>query len=241
VEDRRVPRLIGYVRVSTDAQAERGLGLAVQERSLRSWVSKHGHRLVGITRDEGVSGALAGGERPGRMEALSAVERRRADGLVVARLDRLARTLAVQEAALGHVWCCGGRVFATDAGEVLHDDPDDPMRTAMRQIVGVFGQLERGTIAARLRAARRLKEERGGYAGRGSPRFGQRAESGELVADAAEEATIRRILDLAESGTSLRGICQVLHDAGLPAKRGGEWRPAPVSRVLTRHRQSQVC
>jgi DNA invertase Pin-like site-specific DNA recombinase len=33
----------------------------------------------------------------------------------------------------------------------LQRDPDDPIRTAMRQMMGVFAQLERSMIAAQLR------------------------------------------------------------------------------------------
>jgi DNA invertase Pin-like site-specific DNA recombinase len=62
------------------------------------------------------------------------------------------------------VWRLKASAFAVDVGEIRADDPDDPMRTAMRQMMGVFSQLERGMIAARLRSGRRLKAERGGYA-----------------------------------------------------------------------------
>ncbi len=62
---------------------------------------------------------------------------------------------------LAQIWKHGGRAFTADAGEV---HPDDPMRTAMRQMMGVFAQLERSMIAARLRHGRREKASQGGYA-----------------------------------------------------------------------------
>jgi DNA invertase Pin-like site-specific DNA recombinase len=89
-----------------------------------------------VLRDERVSGTEDAADRPGLTAALTMIEDRGAEGLLVARLDRLARTLAVQEAVLGHVWKHGGRVYAADVREVLQDDPDDPMRTAMRQMMG---------------------------------------------------------------------------------------------------------
>jgi hypothetical protein len=55
---------------------------------------------------------------------------------VVARLARLARALTVQKASLAVAWQAGGHVFTADAGEVLRDDPANPMRTALRQVVG---------------------------------------------------------------------------------------------------------
>jgi DNA invertase Pin-like site-specific DNA recombinase len=173
-------RLITYARVSTDRQAEEGAGLEVQVRAMRAWARSHGHRIVEIVevvRDEGMSGTLDAADRPALTAALEAVEGGRADGLVVHRLDRLGRSLTTLEAVSVKVWSMGGRVFTVDLGEVDRDDPTDPMRTALRQIVGVLAQLERGMITARMKAARALKAEAGGYAGEGSPPFGWRAEA----------------------------------------------------------------
>ena len=50
-------KLVGYIRVSTDRQAEEGLGLEVQEDSLRSWARSNGHRVAKVLRDEGISGS----------------------------------------------------------------------------------------------------------------------------------------------------------------------------------------
>ncbi|HEV2928352.1 MAG TPA: hypothetical protein VGW74_06645 [Propionibacteriaceae bacterium] len=50
-------------------------------------------------------------------------------------------------------------MFTTDQGEVLRDDPDDPMRTAMRKMAGVMYELDRRLVVPRLRRGRRLKAE----------------------------------------------------------------------------------
>ncbi len=226
--------LIGYVRVSTDRQAEEGLGLDVQEGAIRAWCGAQGHALLVIHRDEGVSGTKDVEHRPGLANALAAVEDL-AEGLVVHKLDRLARSLSVQEAVLAQVWKHGGRVFAADSGEVLRDDPDDPMRTAMRQMAGVFAQLERAMIAARMRAGRRLKASRGGYA-HGAPRYGFRAEDKELVPDGTEQATVARIVELRsqEPPLSLRQIAATLEAEGRRPKRGERWHPKVLARILAR-------
>ncbi|MEO7573340.1 MAG: recombinase family protein [Acidimicrobiales bacterium] len=227
-------RLVAYLRVSTDRQAEHGQGLDIQERAIRRWARAQDHRIVEVLRDEGVSGSKDAADRPGLTAALDLVERHKADGVVVYRLDRLARSLTVQEAVLGHVWRHSGRVFAVDTGEVPQDDPSDPMRTFVRQVMGAAHQLERGLIAARMRAGRELKAERGGYAGFGSPPFGMRAEAKELVPVADEQAAIRRIVELRGQGRSLPEIVEVLEAERLRSKRGGRWHPQTVSRVLQR-------
>ncbi|TQN44407.1 DNA invertase Pin-like site-specific DNA recombinase [Blastococcus colisei] len=226
-------RVVGYVRVSTREQAEHGLGLDVQERSIRKWAKANGHRLVAIHADAGVSGSNGVEDRIGLPLVLEAVRDGQVDALVVARLDRLARALTVQEATLAAVWRMGGRLFTVDSGEVLPDDPDDPMRTAMRQMVGVFSELERRMVVKRLRDGRRRKAELGGFAF-GSPSYGQRAEAGVLVDDEREAAALSRIRELHEEGASLRAMAATLTTEGHRPKRSDRWHPQSLARIVAR-------
>src|SRR5207249_1053290 len=139
------------------------------------------------------------------------------------------------EGTLEKVWAFGATVFSADLGEVAQDDPDDPMRTALRQMVGVFAQLERGMIAARLRAGRRLKAERGGFA-YGSPPYGWRAIDGELVEDADEQETIARARELRAGGRSLREIARVLDAEARSPRRAARWHSDSLAAVLNRSR-----
>ncbi len=164
---------------------------------------------------------------------LDAVESGEAAGLIVARLDRLARKLHVQEAALAHVWQAGGMAFAVDSGPILRDDPDDPMRTAMRQMIGVFAELERSMIVKRMRDGRRMKAQQGGYA-YGSPAFGLRAENRTLVPESGEQVTLERIRALHSEGRSLRTIAATLTEEGHRAKRSDRWHPESLRRIVAR-------
>lgn len=226
-------RLAAYLRVSTVGQAEDGLGLDIQRDAVRRWAKANEHRIVATFTDAGVSGTKDAADRPGLTEALAALSDHRADGLVVYRLDRLARSLTVQEAVLAQVWKLGGETFAADVGVILHDDPDDPMRTFVRQVMGAASQLERALVASRMRAGRRLKRERGGYGG-GAPPLGYRADRGELVAVDEEAATLERIRELRKDGASLRQMAEVLTAEGHRTKRGGRWHPQTLRLVLTR-------
>ncbi len=225
-------KLTGYVRVSTAGQAD-GLGLDVQERQIRSYAKGNRHRLVALHRDEGSSGTLDVVRRPHLAAALVDVSERRAGGLIVARLDRLARALTVQEAILARVWADGGIVIAVDAGEIPRDDPADPMRTAMRQMVGVFSQLDRAMVIARMRGGRELKAQQGGYAG-GKPPYGYRAAGGELVEDDTEQDVLRDMRRLRQRGWSYRAIADDLNVAGVATRTGGAWHPTVVRRILIR-------
>jgi DNA invertase Pin-like site-specific DNA recombinase len=223
-------KVIGYVRVSTPGQVEDGAGLDIQEQAIRSWSRQQRHRLLAILRDEGISGSNGIEHRVGLPDALHMIETGQAQGLVVHKLDRLARNLMVQETTLAQIWSMGGKVFSVDTGEVTRDDPDDPMRTAFRQMIGVFSQLDRAMIAARLRAGRRQKAAQGGYVG-GPTRYGWRVTDGELVPDPIEQKVIETALSFRDQGLSLRGIATALDGLG-QHPRSGRWHPETVKRLL---------
>lgn len=229
-------RLIPYLRASSDTQVE-GYGLEVQEKVIRAWAKGGGHRLAPPITDAGVSGALHAVDRPGLSAALAALKSGEADGLVVARLDRLARAVTVQEAALAVIWRSHGKVFTADHGEVLPDDPDDPLRGAMRQMVGVFAELDRKMVVKRLRDGRAAKAAAGrkvtgayafGYAGQG------RGRDRDAVPHEGEQAAVRRILDLRAEGASYRDIVAALHAEGLRPRRAERWSPMTVRSVVLR-------
>lgn len=232
-------RLVAYLRVSTDKQVEQGMGLTVQEQAVKAWAKANDCRLVAIYRDEGISGSNGVDTRIGLHQALRAIQDGEADGLILYKLDRLARQLTIQEATLAQIWKHGGTVFTCDLGQVHKDDPDDPMRTAMRQMVGVFAQLERGMISARMRGGRSAKAQAGGYA-YGAPAFGETARDRKLIVDPAEAETVARIVELKGEGRSLREIADTLHVEGRPAKRGGRWHPKTVASVLKRTAEIEI-
>jgi len=186
--------------VSTAGQVDR-YGLPAQETDLRGFVCGSGYRLARIETDDAKSGTLPAEERPGLLAALKAIKTGEAAGLLVpGDLDRLARELIVQEAILSQVWKAGGIVLTTTRGEILADDPDDPMRTAIRQFMGIFAQLDRALIAKRMRNGRKEKAAAGGYAGYGSPAFGTQAVNQELVTDTREAAVTARMHELRGQG-----------------------------------------
>jgi DNA invertase Pin-like site-specific DNA recombinase len=228
-------KVVAYLRVSTDRQAEEGHGLDVQEEAIRAWAKKQGHRIVTWTGDEGVSGSNSLDNRIGLADAVSAIRTGVATGLVVYRLDRLARDLIVQETLLAEIKRGGGEVLSTSAAEAgyLTDDPDDPSRKLIRQVLGAVSEYERSMIALRLRSGRRRKHEQGGFA-YGSPRFGFKAEHGALVPDDEQQVTVRRIAALRSEGASLRAIAEALAAEGFTPKRGGRWHTETIRRICRR-------
>jgi DNA invertase Pin-like site-specific DNA recombinase len=226
-------KVMAYLRVSTGKQLKDGFGLADQEAQVRAWCRRNGHKLIRVVTDGAKSGELEAQDRPGLLEVLKAVRDGEAEGVVMRDLDRFARTLTVQEAVLGQFWKLGGHVFVvTDSDEIPQDDPDDPMRTAMRQMAGVFAQLERAMIRKRLRNGQAAKAAAGGYA-YGGPPYGFKAVDKELAPDPAEQAVIARMRQMRGEGYSYRRIADVLNSEGISARRG-PWHAQTVLRAVER-------
>ncbi len=226
--------LIAYLRVSTGKQVEEGLGLDVQEAVCRAWAGLNDHVIVGVEADEGISGTKDLDNRAALSRALAAVKSGRVAGVVVYRLDRWARDLILQEQLLVEIRRAGGELFTTSGAEsdYLTDDPKDPSRKLIRQVLGAVSEYERSMIALRLAGGRAAKRSNGGYAGGYVP-LGTRLVNGEFAADEVELEAIDRIRTLHDDGLSLRQIVMALEDEGVPTKRGGHWYPATVARVLS--------
>ena len=86
----------------------------------------------------------------------------------------------------------------------------------------------------RLDRGRRAKAAQGGYAGYGSPAFGQKTIDGELVENPEEQQIIELIRRHHKSGKSLQQIANWLNDNGYRTKRGQLWQRISVKRVLDR-------
>lgn len=230
-------RLIAYLRVSSASQVD-GFGLDVQRKAVRRWAKANGHRIVDEQVDAGVSGALDAADRPALSAALQALRKPPcADGLVVARLDRLARQLTVQEAVLALIWREGGSVFTADDGEVRQSDPDDPMRDALRQMVGIFAELDRKTLVKRMRDGRKAKADAGRKAV-GQYAYGTHGVGKGRERDAAplesEQLALARIVELRRGGESYRTICAALDAEGLKPRRAVSWSPMAVRNIAVR-------
>jgi len=129
------------------------------------------------------------------------------------------------------VWRAGRHVYTT-AGEVLRDDPEDPMRTAMRQMMGVFAELERAMIVKRMRAGRAHKKAAGGFIG-GTVPYGYKCVGGDLIQDKLEQATIAQMLSLHHTEhLSLRAIAACLPAMGHLPRGGGSWHPKVIASVI---------
>ena len=190
---------------------------------------------------DAISGASEIQNRVGWAEVEDDLRSGTADAVVVARLDRLARDLVVQETLIQRVGALGCRVFSTCDGEndSLVHDPEDPTRKLMRSFLGALAAYDREITVLRLRQARNAKARQGGYA-HGAPPFGWTGSAGKLVRVESEQRALRTMTIMRADGASTRAIAAALTAANHATKRGGIWNSAGVARILARVEQRPV-
>src|SRR5262245_51147103 len=136
------PRRVGlYLRVSTEEQS-----IANQRHDLEAWAERAGHTVVNTFEDDGVSGAEGRDQRPGFDNLLKAATRREVDMIAVWSSDRLGRSLS-------HLVEVLQTIRDTGTGLYIHTqavDTTTPAGPAMFGMLGVFAELEREMIVARV-------------------------------------------------------------------------------------------
>jgi len=217
-------RAVIYLRTSSEGQVDKQ-GPKVQEDACRAYCELLDVDVVAVLHEAATTGTTD--ERPQFAEALVMVEDDDAEWVVVSSLDRLARTLTVQEGLLARAWSVGATVHAVNIGHVDRDDPDDPMRTAMRQMAGVFAQLDRSMLTKRMMDGRRKKKDLGGK-GEGAYPFGYSKE-GPVT---SEQQTLGRIRDLVSGEhLSFDESATILNSEGLHTRSGALWSRQNLSKV----------
>lgn len=207
------PRVLGYVRVSTDEQHASGAGLAAQRAAIRAEAERRGWRLVTIVgEDAGASSATL--ERTGLTVALDHLDRGDADILVVAKLDRLSRSVAQGALVMERAKRRGWSLVALDFGL----DTTTPAGEMVANVILSTAQYERRLIGQRTREALAVKREAGVRLGRP-----------QVLGD----AVIERIAAEHASGASYRTIARALMADGIPTARGGQtWHASSVRAAL---------
>lgn len=226
-------RLVGYARVSTDNQAQEGT-IEIQKVALSEYAKAQGYELVKIFSDEGVSGGLE--DRPGLAELFDYLEDHTdTDGVLIYKLDRLARDLYIQEHLIKKLEALGVTLYSTKEPDL---DSSDPMRKAFRQFMGIVAELEKAFITMRLSGGRIHKARKGGHAG-GSVALGYVTKNHDLRIDQEQAETVKLIFHLRRYGRgkghkrlSLAAIAQELNTRGIPTARGGQYHASTVKYIL---------
>jgi DNA invertase Pin-like site-specific DNA recombinase len=204
--------VIGYLRVSSAEQGSSGAGLESQRQSIEAECARHGWQLLRIEEDVLSAKNM---KRPGLQRALDACRSGEATGLVVAKLDRLSRSLMDFAAMVEEAQKRGYSIVCVDQAFDLGTSNG----CAMAGMLAVFAAWEREIIGERTKAALAVKQAQGVKLGR------PRTMPDEL------RARIRR---MRKRGLSLPAIVAKLNEEQVATAHGGRrWYPSTVRAALT--------
>lgn len=219
-------KVIGYIRVSTEDQAESGVSLEAQRAKLEGYAALYDLDLVAIVEDAGASAKTL--KRDGLQAALSALDAGEVEGLLIAKLDRLTRDVRDMGDLLEHYFASKFNLFCV-AEQI---DTTTAAGRLMLNLLTSVAQWERETIGERTSAALRHKQAQGEHIG--APGLGYKVCDGKLEKVEAEMVVVDRIRAMREQGLTLRAIAGALNDEGIPTKRGGKWYAKTVSNIINR-------
>ena len=203
--------MLGYVRVSTAEQADSGLSLDSQRAAIEADCARRGLPLLDVLTDAAASARSL--DRPALTEALARLDGGDGTVLMVAKLDRLTRSVHDATGLMLRAERAGWGLVALDVAV----DTTTPQGTAMAQVMAVFAELERRLIGQRTRDALAAKRAQGARLGR--PRT-------------LPDPVVRRIVRAREKGEGWSAIARQLDAAGVPTAQGGQrWYPATVRAV----------
>jgi DNA invertase Pin-like site-specific DNA recombinase len=203
-------RAVGYARVSTTEQGTSGLGLDAQQAAITAHCDQR--RWVLTTIHSEVASGAKRKRRPILETALGELEK--GDILIVAKADRLARSLGTYVGLIDRARADGWSIVAAD-GSI---DLTTPHGRAMAGMAAVFAELEAELIGDRTKVALNAARARGQRLGRPPVEL--------------PTATRALVLRLRKQGQSLRAIAEHLNQQGTSSPLGASWYPSTVKRVL---------
>ena len=218
-------KAVGYIRVSTDRQAQEGVSLDAQRARIEAWCIHNEFDLEEVFIDAGLSGATMA-KRPTLLKCLAAMKPGMA--LVVYSLSRLARstadTLAISD-----------RLVKVGADLVSLSERIDTTGAAGKMLfrmLAVVAEFERDVISERTAGALAYKKSKGEKYS--TVPFGYSERGGKLTPVEAESLVVAEMVKRRNAGESFGEIATWLNKAGIRGKKGGRWHPSTVRYLIQR-------
>lgn len=217
---------LGYVRVSTEKQADTGVSLEAQIEKIRAMATVQGVELAEIIVDAGESAKSL--HRPGMDRLLAMVASGEVSKVFIAKLDRLTRSVR----DLGELLVCFEKrgVSLVSVAEML-DTRSAAGRLSLNIMVSV-SQWEREVIAERTRDALRHKKAKGQRVGNIPFGFRLSSDGESIEEDDREQSVLRLLKDLRANGYTQRAIAAELNRQGFTTRKGTEWKHQYVAALV---------
>jgi len=231
---RALKRVAGYVRVSRvgKRKGDSFQSPPAQEDAIRAHCRARGLHLVEVVRELDESGGTM--QRPKLQRLIREVEARKLAGIIVARIDRFARTLIGGVAALEQIHAAGGFVQTVEGG-IDTSTSGGAMGELQLNLLLTLAQWERTTRAEGFEAAKQRAVARGVHISGTVPvGYLRPAKSACLELDPDKHEAVCAAFDLRASGASYGEVVALL-DRMLPGGPSGHgaWNRNTITRLLS--------
>lgn len=216
---------IGYIRVSTEQQAEEGVSLEAQKEKIVSWCKANDYELINVYMDAGISGKNMD-KRQGLQEALK--DTKKGMALVVYSLSRLARSTKDTLSIADSINSRGADLVSLTE----RIDTTGAMGKMMFTLISAFNQLERDITSERTTMALRHKKANGEKYS--TVPFGYKEIDKRLVVVEKESKAVAEVLKQRKEGKTLVEIANWLNSNGITGKKGGQWYASTVRYLINR-------
>ena len=230
-------QVVGYIRESTQKQINETEGLQIQKDRIIAYCKSKNFKLAAMFSDEGVSGAKEINERPALQEMLEYCKNHPIQHVIVDKADRLSRKFENQ-LYVEMILLRNKIDIKFSANETTNIDENDTefdmmMKTAMRQMMGVFAELDRKMIVKRLSDGMTKKASNGHKAAGKQPlgyEYSQDKKS--TVVNNQEAKIIKYIYSLRADGIPYEKIADILNSKKIYTKQNNLWKFQSVQWII---------
>jgi site-specific DNA recombinase len=217
-------KAVGYIRVSTDMQAEKGTSLENQVDKIIEFCKNKGFFLENIYEDAGFSGKNT--KRPGFQEMFNRLKKGDISAVVVWHSTRFARNL---RDFINHM-------DVLEKKKIKFYSIEEPGMSgssgkAMRNLMAVFAEYQSDVTGEYTRSVKtNLKKNKKVYCA--YPPLGFKNGDGVLVRDPKQMEMVETITTLKAQGYSLRQIAEHFNSQGITGSKNGKFYASTIQKIL---------
>lgn len=207
---------VGYLRVSTDKQAEQGYGLDIQEKGIVKFARKNDMKNLLLFIDDGYTGTNM--DRPALQAIIKIIDNFnrgkssvRINSMIIHRVDRLGRTLLgtlqfIQDYIVAKKDSKDSVInqnkedinFFSVEEKYCRIDEDDPQSKFLLMLFATLAEFDRNLIVQKMKKGRLQRIASGKWMGGGIPPYGYKydKEQGKLVVVPEEAEKVKEVFRL---------------------------------------------
>ena len=219
-------RVIGYVRVSSLIQKEKGNSIPNQIEKIESYCKLNGYELVDILKDDGISG-MSKSKRKDYLKLIDIMEDRNIDGVVVNDLSRIGRKMSdvvefvdiIKKKQIEFHSIKEGINNVSNVGGLIIN------------ILSSINQFEVEMLRNRISEVKQYKKSKNLVYG--NLIYGKSKDGNRLIDNIDELKTIKYMKYLRKKGYSYFKISDRLNKRNIKSKNGNQWYGSGVRNILS--------